>query len=128
NLRDIRYTTNGSDPATSGIVYTAPFTVSATSTVRAIATDNAGNPATLSRTIQVSGAGDTTPPALSISCNGTTCSPTAYSAPVSGARAASVASRIRDIRCTTTAGDPATSGTIYSGAFTVSATSTVRAI
>ena len=128
NLRDIRYTTNGSDPATSGTVYSAPFTVSATTTVRAIATDNAGNTATLSKTVQVAAATDTTPPALSIGCNGAACSSTAYTAPVSVTLAASDASGIREIRYTTNGSDPATSGTLYTGAFTVASTATVRAI
>jgi hypothetical protein len=33
----IRYTTDGSDPATGGIIYTGPFQVAATSTVRTVA-------------------------------------------------------------------------------------------
>jgi len=44
-LREVRYTTDGSDPAT-GAVYTAPFVVTTSSTVRALALDNAGNRAT----------------------------------------------------------------------------------
>ena len=39
----IYYTTNGSTPTTASTVYTAPFTVSATSTVKFFATDKAGN-------------------------------------------------------------------------------------
>jgi peptidoglycan/xylan/chitin deacetylase (PgdA/CDA1 family) len=42
-VADIRYTTDGSDPTTNGTTYTAPFTVSGTSTVRWYATDKAGN-------------------------------------------------------------------------------------
>jgi hypothetical protein len=124
-IREIRYTTNGSDPA-SGALYSGAFTVSSTATVRAIATDNAGNPRRLTRTIAVS-SGDTTPPALSIACNGASCSSSAYSAPVSVSLAASDASGIREIRYTTDGGDPA-SGALYTGAFTVSSTATVRAI
>ena len=55
-VAQIRYTTDGSTPtATSGIVYTAPFTLAATTTVKYLAVDNAGNaenPAN-SRLIQV---------------------------------------------------------------------------
>ncbi|HTL36511.1 MAG TPA: chitobiase/beta-hexosaminidase C-terminal domain-containing protein [Kofleriaceae bacterium] len=127
-IRDIRYTTNGSDPATAGTIYTAPFTISATTTVRAIATDNAGNTTTLSQTIAVGAPADTTPPSLSIACNGVGCSAAAYTAPVSVTLSATDASGIRDIRYTTNGSDPATSGTVYTSPFTVSSTTTVRAV
>ncbi len=43
-VAQIRYTTDGSTPtATSGTVYTAPFTLAATTTVKYLAVDNAGN-------------------------------------------------------------------------------------
>ena len=43
-LKEIRYTTDGSDPtASSGTVYSGPFSVSATSTVKYRAFDNADN-------------------------------------------------------------------------------------
>ena len=64
-VAQIRYTTDGSTPtATSGTVYTAPFTLAATTTVKYLAVDNAGNaenPAN-SRLIQV----DTTAPTVSL--------------------------------------------------------------
>ena len=64
-VAQIRYTTDGSTPtATSGTVYTAPFTLAATTTVKYLAVDNAGNaenPAH-SRLIQV----DTTAPTVSL--------------------------------------------------------------
>jgi peptidoglycan/xylan/chitin deacetylase (PgdA/CDA1 family) len=125
-IRSIRYTTNGSDPASSGITYTGAFNLSSTTTVRALATDNAGNTRALTKTISITST-DTTPPALSIACNGTACASTAYSSPVSVSLAASDASGIRSIRYTTDGSDPA-SGTLYAGPFTVSATATVRAI
>jgi hypothetical protein len=37
------YTTDGSDPASAGIIYTGPFTVAQTATVRFFSTDKAGN-------------------------------------------------------------------------------------
>jgi peptidoglycan/xylan/chitin deacetylase (PgdA/CDA1 family) len=37
------YTTDGSDPATSGMTYTGPFTIAQASTVRFFSTDKAGN-------------------------------------------------------------------------------------
>jgi hypothetical protein len=94
--------------------------------VRAIATDNAGNATQLSQTITITGSTDTTPPALSIACNGTSCSST-FTAPVSVTLAATDASGIREVRYTTDGSDPS-SGTLYAGAFTVSSTSTVRAL
>ena len=39
----IRYTTDGSDPTVGSPTYSAPFTVSATRTVKYRAWDNAGN-------------------------------------------------------------------------------------
>ena len=124
-IRDIRYTTNGSDPATSGSLYTTPFTVSSTTTVRAIGRDNANNSIALTRTIRF-GAIDTTAPALSIACNGTACASTPYAAPVTVSLAASDASGIREIRYTLDGSDPA-GGTLYTSAFTVSSSATVRA-
>jgi peptidoglycan/xylan/chitin deacetylase (PgdA/CDA1 family) len=57
------YTTDGSDPATSGITYTGPFTVAQTSTVRFFSTDKAGNvEPTRSQVIQL----DTAAPMVSI--------------------------------------------------------------
>lgn len=126
-IRDIRYTTNGSDPATSGTVYSGAFTLTSTATVRALATDNVGNTRTLTKTVNIT-ASDTTPPTLSISCNGTACASTAYTAPVSVSLAATDASGILSIRYTTDGSDPAVSGTVYSAPFTVSSTTTVRAL
>lgn len=123
-IQQIRYTTNGSNPATSGALYTGPFTVSSTTTVRAVVTDTEGNSSTLGKTIRVVTV-DTTPPTLSISCDGTACAST-YSAPVSVSLSATDASGIAEIRYTLDGSDPA-AGTLYGGPFTVSASATVRA-
>lgn len=57
------YTTDGSDPATSGITYTGPFTVAQTITIRFFSTDKAGNvEPTRSQLIQL----DTAAPTVSI--------------------------------------------------------------
>jgi peptidoglycan/xylan/chitin deacetylase (PgdA/CDA1 family) len=57
------YTTDGSDPATSGTTYTGPFTIAQTSTVRFFSTDKAGNiEPTRSQLIRL----DTTVPTVNI--------------------------------------------------------------
>ncbi|HEY7396767.1 MAG TPA: Ig-like domain-containing protein [Gaiellaceae bacterium] len=63
-----RYTTDGSDPTTSGTAqtYTVPFTVSSTSTVRLSSTDNVGNQETPgSQLVQIDGVAPTSAIALS---------------------------------------------------------------
>jgi hypothetical protein len=42
-VKEIRYTTDGSAPTSSSTLYSGPFNVSSTATVRYFATDNAGN-------------------------------------------------------------------------------------
>ncbi len=52
------YTTNGTDPVTSGSKYTAPFALSATTTVRYASLDNSGNKETpKSQTVTISSGG-----------------------------------------------------------------------
>jgi peptidoglycan/xylan/chitin deacetylase (PgdA/CDA1 family) len=59
----IRYTTDGSDPSLSSLVYSAPFPVSSTTTVKYRAWDNAGNvEATKAQLIQI----DTTAPQVTL--------------------------------------------------------------
>jgi peptidoglycan/xylan/chitin deacetylase (PgdA/CDA1 family) len=123
----IRYTTDGSDPtATSGTVYLGPFTVSSTTTVKFRAFDNAGNAEAInSQLIQI----DATPPTTTSSCNGAPCGSSYYITSVSVSLAASDAggSGVQQIRYTTDGSTPtATSGTVYSGPFTLSSTTTVK--
>jgi hypothetical protein len=55
-VKDIRYTTDGSNPTGSSPVYTGPIEVAATTTVRFRATDNAGNAEAIhSQTIVITG-------------------------------------------------------------------------
>jgi peptidoglycan/xylan/chitin deacetylase (PgdA/CDA1 family) len=127
DLKEIRYTTDGSDPtATSGTVYSGPFLVTATTTVKYRAFDNAGNAETVkSQLILI----DTTPPTTTISCNGLTCATGYYNAAVSATLSATDmgGSGLKEIRYTTDGSDPtATSGTVYSGPFSVAATTTVK--
>jgi peptidoglycan/xylan/chitin deacetylase (PgdA/CDA1 family)/N-acetyl-beta-hexosaminidase len=120
----IRYTTDGSDPTTASATYTAPFTVSSTTTVKYRAWDNAGNvEATNSQLIRI----DTTAPVSSISCNGSTCSTGWYNASVTVALSASDGqSGVAVIRYTTDGSDPTSASPAYIGAFVVSAVTTVK--
>jgi peptidoglycan/xylan/chitin deacetylase (PgdA/CDA1 family) len=124
----IRYTTDGTDPTTtSGTVYSAAFTVSATTTVKYRAFDNAGNAEPVnSALIRV----DTTAPTSTSSCNGSACSSGFYNSAVSVTLAAADepgGSGVASIRYTTNGTDPtATTGTVYGGAFAVAASTTVK--
>jgi hypothetical protein len=120
----IRYTTDGSDPTVSSTLYTGPFSVPATATVKYRAWDNAGNvEPTNSQLIQI----DTAPPASSISCNGSACSSGWYNAAVSVALQSSDSpSGVAQIRYATDGSDPTESSTLYTGPFSVSATATVK--
>jgi hypothetical protein len=126
-LEAIRYTTDGSTPTLSSAVYTGPFTVSATTTVKYRAWDNAGNAeATNSQLIQVTPA-DTTPPQSTISCNEATCSLSPYPSAVQvSLQATDDSSGVAAIRYTTDGSDPTASSTLYTGPFTLPATTTVK--
>jgi len=120
----IRYTIDGSDPTAASPTYTAPFTVSATTTVKYRAWDNAGNvEATNSQLIQM----DTAAPTSSISCNGSTCSSSTYSSAVTVALSATDSeSGVAVIRYTLDGSDPTVSSTAYSDTISVSETTTVK--
>ena len=124
---EIHYETNGSDPNIFSPLYVASFTVSATTTVKYRAWDSAGNlEATNSQLIQVT-APDTTPPTSAIACNGAACSSSTYTAAVSVSLSATdVDGAVDAIRYTTNGSDPTNSSTLYTGAFTISATTTVK--
>jgi peptidoglycan/xylan/chitin deacetylase (PgdA/CDA1 family) len=122
----IRYTLDGSEPTVSSPTYTGPFAVSATTTVRFRAWDNAGNvePAR-SQLIQVDGEA----PVSTIACDGSVCSSQAYATPVSVTLAAADnagGSGVAAIRYTLDGSEPTAASTAYSGPFTVSTTTTVR--
>ncbi len=52
-VRSVEYTTDGSDPATSGTAYTGSFSVDSTTDVRAVAVDNVGNVGTAEMQVPV---------------------------------------------------------------------------
>jgi endoglucanase len=117
----IRYTTDGSTPtSTTGTLYSGPVTVSATTTLKAIAyesgmTDSAVSSATYTITQPQVAAPTFSPGGGSYS----TAQTVTVSTTTSGA----------SIRYTTDGSTPtSTTGTLYSGPVTISATSTLKAI
>jgi peptidoglycan/xylan/chitin deacetylase (PgdA/CDA1 family) len=134
-VAEIHYTTDGSDPSPTlggGAIYSGPFQVSATTTVKYLAIDNAGNAESAhDQLIQIdSGPIDTTPPTSSISCNLAPCSSSAYPGPVSVTLSAADdpgGSGVAQIVYTTDGTDPSpTNGSLYSTAFNISTTTTVK--
>ena len=122
-LHDQRHDSDGDE----GNVYSGAFTVSTSgTTVRYRAYDIAGNAETTnSQLLQI----DTVAPSSMIRCNGTTCAASYYSAAVSVTlTAADVGgSGVSQIVYTTDGSDPSQSnGIVYSGAFTLSSTTTVK--
>jgi peptidoglycan/xylan/chitin deacetylase (PgdA/CDA1 family) len=121
----VRYTTDGSDPTAFSPIYSAPVSVGTTTTIKYRAWDNAGNiEATQSQLISI----DTAAPTSSITCNGAACSSSSYPSAVTVALSAidSGGSGLAAIRYTTDGSDPTTSSTLYTGAFSVSSTTTVK--
>ncbi len=118
----IYYTTNGTTPTTSSQVYSGPFTISASTTVNAIATASG---------YTQSGLGTASYTLTSV---GKTVATPTFS-PASGATFSSTLSvSIADatpgaaIYYTTNGTTPTTSSQLYSGPFTISASTTVNAI
>jgi peptidoglycan/xylan/chitin deacetylase (PgdA/CDA1 family) len=121
----IRYTTDGSTPTTSSAVYTAPFTLPATKTVKFAAWDKAGNAETAkSQVVQI----DAVAPTATIKCNGVACSATPYgsTAQVSLSGADTGGAGLASVRYTLDGSDPTSSSSLYSAAFAVSSTKTVK--
>jgi hypothetical protein len=116
----IFYTIDGSQPTTSSTKYTGSFAVSATTTVKAIATaPNFLQSSTATSVITISSQSQTTTPLIS---------------PVTGTYASPQTVNITDatsgstIFYTLDGSQPTTSSTKYTSAFTVSTTTTVKAI
>jgi hypothetical protein len=121
----IRYTTDGSDPTASSALYSGPFTVSTTTTVKYRAWDMAGNvETTKSQLVQF----DSAPPVSSIACNSSVCSSGAYTAPVSVSLSStdSGGSGGVEIHYETNGSDPSIFSPLYVSSFTVSTTTTVK--
>jgi peptidoglycan/xylan/chitin deacetylase (PgdA/CDA1 family) len=120
----IRYTTDGTDPTASSPIYSGPFSVNTTSTVKYRAWDNAGNiEATQAWSISL----DPAAPFSSIACNGSSCSTDPYSGGVTVSLSATdVGSGVATIRYTTDGSTPDTSSPLYISPFSVSTTTTVK--
>jgi peptidoglycan/xylan/chitin deacetylase (PgdA/CDA1 family) len=122
----IRYTTDGSTPTSSnGTLYTQPFSLTSTTTVKYRAFDSAGNAEAVdSALIRI----DTTPPSSALKCDGQPCTSGYYKADVSLSLSADDAdSGVQSIRYTLDGTDPtATTGTVYDNSFGVSGTTTVK--
>jgi hypothetical protein len=119
------YTTDGSTPTTASTEYTGPFTLSSTSTVRFLSVDKAGNAeAVRSQDVQVDGAAPTT----SIACNLNICSTGWYAGAVSVTLPASDTngSGVAATYYTTDGSTPTTASTLYTGAFDLTQTRTVK--
>ncbi len=121
----IRYTTDGSTPSTSSTLYSTPFTLPSTKTVKFRAWDVAGNAETAkTQQVQI----DAVAPTSSIKCNGVACASTAYSSSVqlslSGADTGGAG--LASLRYTLDGSDPVSTSALYSAPFAVPSTKTVK--
>ena len=120
------YTTDGSTPTTSSNVYSGPFTLATTSTVKYFSVDTAGNAESVqSQAIQVDGI----PPTSTSWCNNAVCSTGWYTSAVSVTLTATDGtggSGVAATYYTTDGSTPTSSSTPYTGAFTVAQTGIVR--
>ncbi|WP_281185160.1 chitobiase/beta-hexosaminidase C-terminal domain-containing protein [Trichlorobacter lovleyi] len=117
----IYYTTNGSTPTTASAVYSAPLTISATTTLKYFARDTAGNSEavkTATYTISTTPPADTTAPVTSVSPAGGSYT-TAQSVRLTANEAAT-------IYYTTNGSTPTTASAVYSAPLTISATTTLK--
>ncbi len=115
----IYYTTNGATPTTSSTPYSGAFTINSTTTVKAIAVKAGYNNSTVATLKFTKNAPTCATPVIS----GTTPFETSTSVSISCASPVGAS-----IYYTTNGNDPTTSSTHYSGSFTLTQTTTVKAI
>src|SRR5439155_23870142 len=121
----IYFTTDDSAPTTSSAVYSAPFAVTQSTTVRFFATDVVGNAETPhSQSIGI----DSSAPTSAISCNAAGCAAGWYRSGVTVTLSASDAggSGVDKIFFTTDGTTPTTSSAVYNGPLALSQSTTVR--
>ena len=129
-VAQLRYTTDGTTPtATSGTVYSGPFSLGADATLTYRAFDVAGN-ADAANTVALhvsSTPADTTPPTTTATCSDGPCASWHTSPFTVTLSAADDHPGAVTTRYTTNGTDPtATTGTLYSGAIAVGATTALR--
>ncbi len=116
----IRYTTNGTTPNASSQLYSGAITLSATTTIKAIAIKDGVSSSVATKTFTKSG--DPTPPSVNApTINGTTPFQTSTSVTMSAESGA-------EIRYTTDGSAPSAGSQLYSSAITLTATTTIKAI
>lgn len=114
---EIHYTVDGSTPNASSPRYSAPFTLNATTTVKAIAIKDGATSSVANKTFTKS----STPVVNAPSISGTTPFQESTQVTMSAENGA-------EIRYTTNGSNPTAASTLYSGAITLNATTTVKAI
>lgn len=114
---EIHYTVDGSTPNASSPLYSAPFTLNATTTVKAIAIKNGATSSVANKTFTKG----STPVVNAPSISGTTPFQESTQVTMSAESGA-------EIRYTTNGSNPSTSSSLYSSPITLNATTTVKAI
>lgn len=114
---EIHYTVDGSTPNASSPLYSAPFTLNATTTVKAIAIKNGATSSVANKTFTKG----STPVVNAPNISGTTPFETSTQVTMSAESGA-------EIRYTTNGSNPSVNSSLYSSPITLNATTTVKAI
>ena len=124
-LKEIRYTTDGSTPSPTSNLYSSPFSVASSATVKYRAYDNLNNASAVgSQLVQI----DRIAPATAISCDGDTCSSGWSPSPVTVSLAATDdgGSGLASIHYTTDGSTPTLASPAYTVPFAVGSVQTVK--